>query len=72
MISREMAKVLLPLINSETFEDLTTFVNSRIKELQGQLESSYDTNYMFRVQGSISELRNILRLRDFVNDHKDQ
>lgn len=73
MITKELAKKLLPLVNDfEGYSELQAFVDYRIEILRLQLETATDPNYIYRVQGAISELKLFKRLRDDVIALKDQ
>jgi hypothetical protein len=67
-----MAKGLLPLVNSEEYDELMEYIDYRIDSVRAQLENTIDTHTIYRHQGALSELRLMKRMRDSVNQMKNQ
>lgn len=63
MLDKQLARNLLPLVNSALNEDLIEYANYRIKILNTTLENSVEINDILRVQGQIKELRRLLTLK---------
>lgn len=68
MISPELARNLLPLVNDVEHHDiLIRYLEDRIGTLRLKLEITQDYNSVLSVQGKIQELRKMLLIRDEVN-----
>lgn len=72
MLTKEIARGLLPLVNTTLNDTLLAYANYRIGVAQKELETSVDLHTILRLQGQIKELRRILDLKaEAVQDAKD-
>ena len=71
MLDKQMAARLSPLVsNQELWEALTEYLNSlKTLELQGLAVATSELE-MFRKQGKVSSLVNLLQLKDQVREAK--
>ena len=65
-IEKETARKLLPLVNSDVYDELQIYAKYRIEQLQKELER-VTPDRLYMVQGAIQELRHIQGLRDQIN-----
>ena len=64
---REIAKKLVPLVDSKKNSDLLeVYMNHRIEELHKLLEQHEDMYNITKAQGAIQEVRRLKTLRDEV------
>jgi len=72
MLTKQLARGLLPLVNTQTNNDvLCEYATYRIGVIQKELETSVDINTILRLQGQIKELRRLLDLKaEAVQDAK--
>jgi|TARA_X000001388_G_C2118269_1_gene80457 hypothetical protein len=66
-VIREIAKKLVPLVDSKKNSDLLElYMNHRIEELHKLLEQHEDMYNITKAQGAIQEVRRLKTLRDEV------
>jgi hypothetical protein len=66
-VIREIAKKLVPLVDSKKNSDLLElYMNHRIEELHKSLEQHEDMYNITKAQGAIQEVRRLKTLRDEV------
>jgi hypothetical protein len=64
-LNKDVAKVLLPVINKKDDYDLfLLYIEDRIEILRGFLEREKDPQRVREVQGAIAELRKFFTLRE--------
>ena len=70
---REIAKKLVPLVDSKKNSDLLElYMNHRIEELHKLLEQHEDMYNITKAQGAIQEVRRLKTLRDEVLARADK
>lgn len=62
-IDKQVARDLLPFVNSEFYEDFEKYISYRITQLHLELEHATD---ILPIQGAIRELRKLKGLKDQV------
>ena len=64
---KEIAKKLVPLVDSKNSSDLLeVYMNHRVEELHKLLEQHEDIHNIAKAQGAIQEIRRLKTLRDEV------
>lgn len=64
-LPKELARDILPLVNSDSNDMLIQYVNYRIEQLHKELENVQQDRLGY-VQGSIAEIKKLLTLREQV------
>jgi len=66
-VIKEIAKKLVPLVDSKKSSDLLeVYMNYRVEELHKLLEQHEDIHNIAKAQGAIQEIRRLKTLRDEV------
>lgn len=72
-MNRKVAEQLLPLVNDPYFQgSIEVYVGDRIESLHTSLENELDTARIFRLQGQIMELKQLLSLKERLGREKDR
>jgi hypothetical protein len=68
-VDRSLLEVLSPVFNDLHVEHaLNKYVEYRLKQLNADIEREEDTHKIYRIQGSITEVKKLLELRLRIND----
>lgn len=67
-MDKQLLELLLPIVNDASVMDaLTAYAEYRLRMSRNALETSTDIHLVAQAQGKVSEVRELLRLRDVVN-----